>query len=52
VDRGSLAGSANLTADDREMLRGARAILEGTAYARRELVVMVAERVSEVLPRR
>jgi PAS domain S-box-containing protein len=41
----------DLTADDRDMLRGARAILERSAYTRRELVDIVAERVAEVLHR-
>ena len=39
----------DLTAEDREMLRGARTILERTSYTRRELTDIVAERVSEVL---
>jgi PAS domain S-box-containing protein len=38
-----------LTSEDREMLRGARAILERNAYTRRELVDIVAKRVREVL---
>jgi PAS domain S-box-containing protein len=41
----------DLTAEDREMLRGARAILERNSHTRQELVEIVAERVSEVLRR-
>jgi PAS domain S-box-containing protein len=41
----------DLSAEDRDMLRGARAILERSAYTRRELVDIVAERVTEVLHR-
>jgi PAS domain S-box-containing protein len=42
----------DLTAEDREMLRGARAILERNAFTRQQLVAIVAERVSEVLRHR
>ncbi len=42
----------DLTAEDREMLRDARAVLERTSYTRQELVGIVAERVSEVLHHR
>jgi PAS domain S-box-containing protein len=42
----------DLTAEDRQMLSGARAILERTAYTRRELTDIVAERVAEVLHQR
>jgi CheY-like chemotaxis protein len=42
----------DLTPEDREMLRGARAILERNAFTRQQLVAIVAERVSEVLRHR
>jgi len=42
----------DLTVEDREMLRDARAVLERTAYTRQELVGIVAERVTEVLHHR
>ena len=38
-----------LTAEDREMLRGARTILERNAYTRRDLVEIVTDRVREAL---
>jgi CheY-like chemotaxis protein len=38
----------DLSSDDRAMLRGARAILQRTAYSRRELIDAIAERVTEL----
>ncbi|MEM9455188.1 MAG: response regulator [Myxococcota bacterium] len=42
----------DLTAEDRAMLRDARAVLERTSFTRQELVGIVAERVTEVLHHR
>ena len=41
----------DLTSEDRAMLRGAQAILQRTAYSRRELIDTIAERVTELTTR-